>query len=502
MNNEDRGDIHHSSEGVNQQHVGALGAHFIHFLQDSNDVIICKDEEGMVTFWNKGAENLYGYKAADVLGKSINIIAPKDHDEHKRLIAELKGKTQLKEFTTQRRKKNGTTIDVSIDAYTIEDKDGNTIGYSTVTRIIGAETLKTIKSLTDKLPFGYMMMRFDQVSDLESIEIVDVSPVSEKMNGVPPDDIIGKKLKEAFPALFEDHIDLVATYQRAVIANKSIVVGDIEYEGDQGLKGVFRLSVHPLVNNFFFILYENVTEDRRLKADLNMALAVLKEQNAELNQFAYVASHDLQEPLRVISSYLQLIKGRYSDMLDEKGNDFIDRTVKASNRMKTLITDLLRLSRISHDESDHTEIELNEIIDELKSDLSASINENSVTIKHENLGQIIGVKTQIKQLFQNLIQNAIKFSDESRDCEIAINYEKNREHIVVSVEDNGIGIEEQYFERIFTIFQRLHNRDEYQGTGIGLALCKKIMNKHSGHIKVDSTVGVGTKFTLQFPNNK
>jgi signal transduction histidine kinase len=219
----------------------------------------------------------------------------------------------------------------------------------------------------------------------------------------------------------------------------------------------------------------------------------LTRSNKELERFAYITSHDLQEPLRMISSYLQLVEKRYKDELDADAKDFIDFAVDGAKRMQILINDLLRYSRVGTKNIEFQPVNCEEILKNTLNNLEVAIEESGAKITHDYLPEIKGDKTQLSQLFQNLIGNSIKFRGESSP-EIHIKVEDENDFWKFSFQDNGIGIDPKYFDRIFQVFQRLHNRDEYPGTGIGLAICKKIIERHGGDIFVESEYGKGTTF--------
>lgn len=225
----------------------------------------------------------------------------------------------------------------------------------------------------------------------------------------------------------------------------------------------------------------------------------LARSNAELQQFAYVASHDLQEPLRMITSYLQLLERRYKNKLDASADEFINYTVEGAIRMKMLIDDLLRYSRVGTHGKPFKPIDCAAMVERAIANLQMAINETGATITYPDLPTVMGDATQLTQLFQNLLSNAIKFRSAAPPT-IHIAAERQTDQWLFSVQDNGIGIEPQYTERIFIIFQRLHLRTEYPGTGIGLAICQKIVERHSGRIWVESEPEQGATFYFTIPD--
>jgi signal transduction histidine kinase len=237
---------------------------------------------------------------------------------------------------------------------------------------------------------------------------------------------------------------------------------------------------------------------KQAQIELAQQAAKLEQSNKDLQQFAYVASHDLQEPLRMVASYLQLLTRRYADRLDGDALEFINFAVDGAERMKALINDLLDYSRIGTRGQAFEPTDLNQVFGKVRVNLNSLIEENSALVAHDELPVVLADQTQMIQLFQNLVANAIKFHDEKIPQVHISAVEKNGEWLF-SVTDNGIGIDPQYFDRIFIIFQRLHSKREYQGTGIGLAVCKRIVDRHGGRIWVESNPGEGASFCFTLP---
>lgn len=224
--------------------------------------------------------------------------------------------------------------------------------------------------------------------------------------------------------------------------------------------------------------------------------------NSELEQFAYIASHDLQEPLRMVTSFLTQLENKYKHLLDDKGKQYIHFATDGASRMRRLILDLLEYSRVGRNPSTKGEIDTNDLLFEAVRLNKAAIEESKAFIDWENLPVINGSYTTLLQVFQNLIGNALKYQVQGTPPTINIIGEETATHWKFAVTDNGIGIENKYFEKIFIVFQRLHNKDEFSGTGIGLAICKKIVEHHRGQIWVESQYGKGSTFcfTIAKPN--
>lgn len=245
-------------------------------------------------------------------------------------------------------------------------------------------------------------------------------------------------------------------------------------------------------------------QNRRLRREVaarEQAQAALQRSNAELEQLAYVASHDMQEPLRMVASYLQLVADRYGDRLDADGHEFIGYAVDGAKRMQALINDLLAFSRVNTKARPFENTDTAQIVATAKLHLQLAIEESGARITEGELPVVAGDATQLLQLFQNLIGNAVKFRrDETPHVHVAA--EAGDEGWCFSVSDNGIGIAPEYFQRIFVLFQRLHGRRQYPGTGIGLALCKRIVERHGGRIWVESTPGQGSTFRFSLPRTR
>jgi signal transduction histidine kinase len=291
-----------------------------------------------------------------------------------------------------------------------------------------------------------------------------------------------------FVELYKKNHQLRAQEQRLVAANKLL---EKEIQERRNSEEKVRLLNDQLL--------ENIT---RLKAS-----------NEELERFAYVASHDLQEPLRKIILFSDQLAVKYKSVLNEDGQDFVERIMKASERMRALIKNILTFSRSSSSTEPFEPTDLNVLLDGVLSDLEVYIDQKKATFEITKLPELKINPEQFRQLFQNLIINSLKFSKEGRPPKISISGEKmlgahiagiapnrtNEYFYCIAVRDNGIGFEQKYADEIFTLFKRLNSYDKFEGTGIGLSICKKIADKHNGHITVRSVVGEGSTFTIALP---
>lgn len=244
----------------------------------------------------------------------------------------------------------------------------------------------------------------------------------------------------------------------------------------------------------------DITERKKQEADIKKYVDQLKSKNKELEQFSYITSHDLQEPLRTVLSFIDVIQEDYSDKMDKEFNVYLKYISEASTRMSSLIKSLLDYSRIGH-KGIVGIIDCNVLLASVTADLKYKIDKSHAEINYEKLPTISGFNLELRLLFQNLITNAIKFQKKNEVPKVEITFEESRTHWQFNIADNGIGIREEYQNKIFVIFQRLHNREEYDGTGIGLSHCQKIVEIHGGEIWVDSKEGVGSTFHFTIPKD-
>jgi len=341
-------------------------------------------------------------------------------------------------------------------------------------------------------------------------KITDANSSTEKFTGRSRKELIGtyfsdyftepEKAKEGYQIAFKEGIVLDYPLE---IKNKNGHITSVLYNASvyknelNEVKGVFAAArditgIKKAERKL--IKYQNTLEKKvkeRTKA--------LEQSNKELNEFAYVASHDLKEPLRMIASFLQLLERRYKDQLDNEANDFIRFAVEGSKRMDNMINDLLEYSRIGNQERKFKYLHSEKLLNIVLMNLKSTITDSNAIITYDSLPLIFANEQLMIQLFQNLISNSIKYHGE-KNPEIHISAENTNDEYIFAIKDNGIGIDQNHLKKIFTIFQRLHTRDEYEGTGIGLAIVQKIVQKHRGKIWVESELGQGTTFYFTIPN--
>ncbi|MGQ0650450.1 MAG: sensor histidine kinase [Gemmatimonadaceae bacterium] len=325
--------------------------------------------------------------------------------------------------------------------------------------------------------------------------IVLVNREVERLFGYSRDELVGQSVERLVPpGSRERHPDHRAGYMRRPETRQMGAGRDLFGVRKDGTEIPVEIGLNPMERDGeVFVVASLVDISARKESDLE-----LRRSNEELQRFAYVASHDLQEPLRTVASYVQLLERRYSAKLDSDGKEFIGFAVDGARRMQRLVEDLLVLSRVGSRGLELVPMSADTALDAALNDLQLVIDESKAVITRAPLPRVRADARQLEQLFANLVANALKFKGEAPP-RVEISAERQGGHSLIRVRDHGIGIDPQYFDRIFVIFQRLHARDEYPGTGIGLAICKKIVERHGGRIWVDSQPGSGATFAFTLP---
>lgn len=325
------------------------------------------------------------------------------------------------------------------------------------------------------------------------------NPQTNALFGFKEEDAEGKPYSELFGPVFSEFVK--GSLLRVKLNNK-IIRGEAEIEV-WGEKRWLDTQFVPIMDDtgnlaLYLLISRDITNNKLAEKQILKLNENLQRSNEDLERFAYIASHDLQEPLRMVASYLQLLERRYKPKLDSDAIEFIDYAVDGATRMKTLIQDLLSYSRVSTRGKEFEPVDVQTVIDKVLKDLELAVNENHATITVDPMPTLSIDDIQFHQLILNLVSNAIKFRGDP-DPVIHIGAVEKEEEWEFSVKDNGIGIDPQYFDRIFLIFQRLHTRDKYSGTGIGLSVSKRIVERHGGKIRVESSKGNGANFIFTIP---
>jgi len=354
-----------------------------------------------------------------------------------------------------------------------------------------AQTEERHRGLLEAAPDAMVMVN-------EGGQIVLLNLQAEKQFGYHRDELVGQKVQKIIP---EGQIGRLLSDGRCSLEDGRMpeMGTGIELTGRRKNGSDFPIEIilGPLESaegTLTTAAIRDITTRRAAEAHLLQKMDELNRSNEELGQFAYIASHDLQEPLRMVASYTQLLSRRYKGKLDSDADEFIAFAVDGANRMQRLIQDLLAYSRVGTKGKDLLETSSEDALEQALINLRGAIEENGALITHDALPPVLADEMQLIQLFQNLVGNALKYQGPGTP-RVHISAENtDGKKWMFSVRDNGLGIDPQYFEKIFGMFQRLHKREEFAGTGIGLAICKKIVERHGGSISVDSELGEGSTF--------
>ncbi|MFH1146582.1 MAG: PAS domain S-box protein [Pseudomonadota bacterium] len=461
------------------------------------------DRDFTVLKVNETFAALSGIKEGPVVGKKCfeTLSGPLCHTPNCPLTRILAGEARV-ECDVEKVRSDGTVVPCILTATPFRDPNGRLIGVVEDFRDI---TQRMLARQAAGQAHAELNQIFETAADGmrlidRDFNILRVNETFAALAGMDRNEAIGKKCYEVFPG----HLCRSSNCPLTRILNgEERMEFDAEKTRRDGTVVPCIITATPFLDQNGRMIgivedFKDITERKHTEEILKSKTNELTRSNAELEQFAYIASHDLQEPLRVMSSYLQLLERRYKESLDAKAQEFITRAVDASARMKLLIDDLLAYSRLSTRAKPFELTDFNEALRKSLADLEISIRDNGVIVTSDRLPAGMADGSQILQLFQNLLSNAIKFRNPSQP-RIHIGAKRADGEWLFFVRDNGIGIDMEYADRIFEVFQRLHTRSEYPGTGIGLAICKKVVERHGGRIWVESEPGQGSAFFFTIP---
>ena len=517
-------------------------------LKKVNDAIIGTDADFKINYWNKAAEKLFGYTTDEAIGVTpFKLLNPTyEPGERRKTIEELNNKGTSKS-TINIEHKNGKQMIVEQSSTRFTDSTEDTTGYVVIYHDITQlkEDEKEIinhRKVLDAINEVFReYLETDTVDEVvqKSLELAQELTESEfgffgevNENGRLDDRALSPpawdvcETQNAHERL--KNMEIVSYWGRTIKEEKSQIVNDPNSDPDRrGLP-----EGHPPINSFLGVPLKdgkntigmialankkkgyNETDEKnietlgvafvevflRKKAEINIEenLKNLAQSNKELEQFAYITSHDLREPLRMITSFLQLLERRYKDQLDQDANEFIGFAVDGAKRLDAMTNDLLQYSKITNEKREIIPVDFEHVLEHAITNLKVQIEENNAIITHDPLPTIKGDEQLKIQLFQNIIGNAIKYR-KLETPKIHISATKENNQYLFSIKDNGIGMPPEHLKRIFTIFKRLHTHEEYEGTGIGLAIAQKIVHQQGGQIWAESELGKGTTFYFTIP---
>ena len=467
-------------------------------VDSSDDAIISKDLNGVITSWNGSAERLFGYTAAEVIGRPITILIPHDRlHEEPMILGRLKSGERVDHFDTIRRRKDGTLLNIALTISPVRDAKGNIIGASKIARDITerkrAEAALRVseakfRQLADAMPQIVWTARPDGLLDYYNQRWYDFTGFMRDGSGdvgaeavLHPDDVVRSR----------------EVWQRAVQSGRPYQIEHRFWDRQARRWRWFMGRALPIRDDSgniikWFGSWTDIDDQKRIEDDLRRA-------NQDLEQVAFSASHDLQEPLRSVKIFTELLANNYSDQLDHRALEYLTYVRSGATRMEMLVRDLLVYTRASNFEQPAEATDAGSALASTLAGLAGVIAENGARVTSGPLPAVRAEATHLQQLFQNLVGNAIKYRHADRPPTVHIEAERQNEYWVFGVSDNGIGIAPEHKERIFGLFKRLHSNDEYSGTGIGLAICQRIVDRYHGRIWVESELGQGSIFRFTLP---
>jgi PAS domain S-box-containing protein len=474
-------------------------------VESSDDAIIGKTLDGQITSWNPTAERIYGYSAPEMIGRSIEIIVPKDRRAELWSIHErLRRGERVPPFETVRVTRDGRRIGIALTISPIIGVDGSIVGASGIGRDI-TQRQQAEAALRDReAKFrAVIQTAADGIIIIDTEGTIQIfNPAAERIFGYEPDEVIGRKIEILMPPDHAKRHDQYLERARRASERETIIVGrEVEGLRKDGGRILLELSVGEARqdgNKVFVGIVRDVSDRNRADQERQRAVDELARSNRDLEQFAHVVSHDLQEPLRMVSSYCELLRRGYRGRLDNNADQFIDFAVDGAQRMQLLIQDLLAFSRAGSRGGAFKKTEVNRSLELALVNLQEAIAESQARISADPLPTVFADDVQIAQLFQNLVSNAIKYRRDDPP-EIRISAEPRGAFWAFAVTDKGLGIEPRFARSIFEVFKRLHSRSEFPGTGIGLAICKRIVERHGGEIWLDGEYRDGARFWFTLP---
>jgi PAS domain S-box-containing protein len=494
-----------------ENHLARMEGRYRGLLEAAPDAMVVVNPGGEIVLLNVQAEKQFGYHRDELVGQKVKNIIPEGFAE--RLVADAL-RTTADALAQQigtgieltGRRKNGSDFPIEIMLSPLESAEGILVTAAIRDISVRKDAEKHLARMESRYR-GLLEAAPDAMVVVNpGGEIVLLNVQAEKQFGYSRDELVGQKVKNIIPVGFAERLVADALRSAEDALAQQIGTGiELTARRKNGSNFPIELMLSPLESADGILVtaaIRDITTRKKAEAHLLDKVEELNRSNEELGQFAYIASHDLQEPLRMVASYTQLLSRRYKGKLDADADEFIAFAVDGASRMQRLIQDLLAYSRVGTKGQDLLKVSSENALQQALINLRGAIEASGALVTHDPLPTVMADEMQLVQLFQNLVGNAIKYQS-SGIPKVHISASGNSaKKWVFSVKDNGLGIDPQYFEKIFGMFQRLHKREEFAGTGIGLAICKKIVERHGGSISVESQPGHGSTFSFALANSE
>jgi PAS domain S-box-containing protein len=455
--------------------------------------IIAEDLLGKVIFVNKNVTDILGYKSQELIGNDINSLMPETEWKavKKRRLETSSGRKGIydkRKFVTHK----GEIVEFSDEMHPIFGFDKETIGFMHHLTQHKQEDVGALYALLESCKDGIMLLNMDG-------NILDANEPAENLFSLKKEEITGKPIGHI---IAERSISRYEEYWKRKISHPNDLAGEFDVElycrKKNGKEFPVEVTFIPLGDTIVMADFRDMSEKKQMERSLRSSNIQLKRFKSELQQYTYITSHNLREPLHVISNYIELLQKKYADKLDAKALHFMGHIVNSSDKMNSLLKDLLDFSSIDvYTRLDETDCKT--VVGEILAENDSLLKSNNVKVNIGELPVITANAVGMKKVFYHLVNNACKFQKEQPEAEVAIDARENKKDWIFSVTDNGVGIDEQECKKIFLLFQRLHATEKYSGNGVGLAIAKKIVEMHGGKIWVESELGEGTTFYFSLP---
>jgi PAS domain S-box-containing protein len=463
-------------------------------VESSPNSIVLVNKEGKISYVNSQTEKLFGYPRSELIGQLVEILLPKrfshkhpgfrDSFFHAPSVRAMGAGREL--FAIR---KDNTEFPIEIGLNPVVTVEGTLVLASIIDISERKKAEERVRLVVESAPNAMVLVGTAGVITL-------VNRQTEMLFGYARTELIGNKLEMLIPERFRQAHPNHRTSFFEKPQTRSMGAGrDLFARRKDGTEIQVEIGLNPIETPDGPVVLASIIDitERKLQEAIAKKQVALEIRNKELEQFAYLASHDLQEPLRTVSNYVQLLEEDFIDKLNNDAREYLASIDGATKRMSMLVKALLDFSRLGRDKS-LAKVDCNKLIQNVVADLQTSIRHANAVVEVAEMPELYIYETEVRQLFQNLISNAIKFQPPGNTPVVRINVRKQGSKRQFTVSDNGIGIAPVHYNRIFDIFQRLHTTDEYDGNGIGLANCKKIVELHDGEIWVESTPGQGSTF--------
>ena len=482
-------------------------------VASSNDAIMGRTLEGTITSWNAAAEDMFGYSGIEIIGKSNSLLVPQElSDEDELLLNKIKAGDKIEHFETLRRKKTGELFPISISVSPIKDSAGVIIGSTKIVRDITHR--KEAEAAAERYAQGEerARVRLGAVVDNAIDGIITIgeegsiktfNTACSRLFGYLPGEVMGQNIKMLMPEPYHgEHDGYLSNY---LATGNAKIIGtsgrEVAARRKDGTIFPMDLSVSAFTVDgvrYFSGIIRDITKQKEVEASRERLLLQLTESNTELERFAYVASHDMQEPLRMVMNFSEVLVRDYAEALDDEGKEYLHIIGDAATRMREMVHELLEYARLGRDGMGFSEVDIAVELGHVRENLAEIIIASQAVMSAEPMPTVFCNAVQIMRLLQNLIANAIKFQPAGQVPRIEIGASRQEGHWLFSVRDNGLGIDAPFIESIFEPYRRLHTWETIKGTGLGLAVCRKIVENHGGKIWATSA-GSGSTMYFTLP---